>query len=113
MNQLFLGGIVGLAVWLLPYVLCKGRPGLPLLVLLPFFIALPALWAIAPDLPRLFGFHDLYMKLAHDPATDIFFWHYTIDLSETDNPWYGPALWCILNLPVLIAWRELARRERS
>lgn len=113
MNQLFLGGIVGLALWCIPYVLRRFRPGIFLLLLQPVMMGLFALWAVGPDIPRLLGFHELYMKMANDPRSDVFFWHYTIDLQETDSPWYGAALWAMLLCPIVVAWRELYHREKE
>jgi hypothetical protein len=34
------------------------------------------------------GLHELYMSMSMNPACDIFLWHYSIDITESDNPIY-------------------------
>ena len=111
MNQVVLGASFAYVVGVVVYI-CRGfRASLRLLLLTPLGMAAGALWAILPDLPRAVGWHSLYARLANDPRTDIFLWHYTIDRIETDT---------ILNTPVFVlmvlsllaaAWRELRLRE--
>lgn len=76
-----------------------------------------AIWAVVPDIPRIIGLGSVYRKLAADPRTDIFFWHYTIDQIEAQTvEKYIPlftALFVILIVSLLLAaWRELNQRER-
>lgn len=112
MNHLLLGAAIPFLIGMAIYIHRGMRMSLPTLVMLPLSMAVTMVWAVAPDLPRLFGFIALYNRLNIDPRCNIFFWHYSIDLVETPSPLY-PALfvtmWALL---LFIAWRELALRER-
>jgi hypothetical protein len=44
---------------------------------------------------------------------DIFLWHHTIDAIEFDSPWYGAGLAVLGALVMLVAWKELVRREEE
>jgi len=84
-----------------------------MLILGPALMGLGALWAVVPDLPRFFGFYELYHRLARDPRTDIFFWHYTIDGIEGESPWFVALLVLMLAAILFAAWRELYLLEKS
>ena len=84
-----------------------------MLILWPLLTLAGMLWAIIPDIPRLLGNNDLYFQMAGDPRCDVFFWHYTIDLHETESPWHTAAFVLILTTLLFVAWRELATREKE
>ena len=111
MNQVLLGASFPFVVLALIYGLRGGRAGLGMLILGPIVTGMSAVWAVAPDLPRLFGMHDLYMRLSFDPRCNIFYWHYTIDQIEGDSPWYAVGLVLMAAAFLYAAWRELRRAE--
>lgn len=113
MNQVLLGASIPFAIAMLVYFLRGRRAGLPFLLLTPLAMLLGILWAEVPDLPRLFGHQQLYLRWAQDPRMDIFLWHYTIDRIEVDSSWYAVGLLMMAATLVTVAWRELARRERA
>ena len=83
MNHVIIGS-------LLPFVIGLGvywRKGgsLPLHILWPTSMALGALYAVIPDIPRVLGMHELYISLSNNPKCDIFLWHYSIDMRESDS----------------------------
>jgi hypothetical protein len=82
-----------------------------MLILTPVFMALTALWAVLPDLPRLFGCYDLYHRLSHDPRTNIFLWHYAVDQIEIESPAFNVVLFLLLAGLLASAWRELRLKE--
>jgi hypothetical protein len=113
MNQVILG-------MLIPFLLAAGlyawrgfRASLSLLILLPGWMALGALWAVAPDLPRLWGDHELYRQLSNDPRCNVFFWHTRIDQVETDSPLFMILAVLIFAGLLAAAWRELAIEEAA
>lgn len=113
MNQLILGAAIPFLVSAMIYAAARCRASMRLLLLCPLFMMAGALWAVIPDVPRVFGMSGLYFRLARAPWTDIFFFHYTIDRAEVDSPLYvvgAVAMACSL---LLVAWRELALRERN
>ena len=112
MNQLFLGAAVPFAVALLVYCSRRGRASTALLVVTPLAMAVSTLWAVIPDIPRLAGMHDLYLRLSKDPRMDVFYWHYTIDLREGDSPWFAAGIVVLLACLLYATWREVALRER-
>ena len=113
MNHVLLGASIPFAIAALIYVMRGCRAGLVMLILTPLAMALLATWAVAPDLPRVLGFHGLYMRLYLDPRMDIFFWHYSIDQVETESRGYavGIALEALALLAAAV--REHFRDERT
>ncbi len=111
MNQAVLGALLPFALAAIAYAARGGRASWRMLALTPVAMAAGALWAVAPDLPRALGMADLYQRLAHDPRTDIFFWHYTIDQRETDSSLWNIAAIAMAVAMLWAAWRELRRRE--
>ena len=111
MNQLLIGAFFPFVFMFAIYACRNFRASFRMLVAVPVFIALSMIWAVIPDFPRLFGARDLYYRLALDPRCNIFYWHYTIDLGESDSPWYGAGLAIILACILAAAWRELALAE--
>ena len=113
MHQFLLGASFPFTIGLIVYAARRFRAGFAWLVITPLLTAICGVWAIIPDIPRLVGWSSLYMRMARDPATDIFFWHYTIDLAERESAWYQVGLVVIPMVLLLIAWREVARREKE
>ncbi|MBN1558559.1 MAG: hypothetical protein JW951_10495 [Lentisphaerae bacterium] len=111
MNQLLLGAAFPFAVGLILYVRRRARASLRLLTVVPAAMAAGALWAVAPDIPRLLGWSGLYLRLARSPWTDIFLFHYTIDRLESDSPLFGLGLVLMAAALSAAAWREMALRE--
>jgi len=113
MNQLLLGAAIGCVPFAVWYALRRFRASPAMLIFAPLAMAAGALWAVAPDLPRLLGQHALYHRWARDPRTDIFFWHYTIDRLESDSSLYHAGLTLLGAALLTIAWRELRRAEEE
>jgi len=113
MNQLLLGASFPFLAAVVIYAARRCRATFGMLVIIPILTALSMLWAVAPDLPRLFGFPRLYHELALDPRCDIFFWHYSIDMAESDSPWFAVGLVLIFAALLAAAWRELYLAERN
>jgi hypothetical protein len=111
MNQLLLGASVPFTLALIIYLARGGRAGLILLILTPLAMALSALWAVAPDIPRLLGLHSLYQRLALDPRMDIFWWHYSIDRIEADSSWYAVGIALMAAALITAATRQLFMEE--
>lgn len=113
MNHIFLGSAVPFLIAMIIFLLRRGRTNATYWVLTPLAMAMGAAWACLPDVPRLLGMYDLYMRMAEDPHSDIFFWHYSIDRVETDTPLYlvtvaGMAICLLIGI-----WREVRLRETS
>jgi len=112
MNQLLLGALLpflAAAAW---YARRRCRATPLMLTLAPVCMAAGALFAVIPDLPRLVGREQLYLRLAQDPRMDIFLWHYTIDRIEFDSSLYHTAMIVMFLMLVAAAWRELYLLER-
>ena len=116
MNQIFLGAAIPFCILAAIYALRKGRVGFRFLCCAPLLMTAGALWAIAPDIPRVLGvwspaMRALYDRLAADPRMNVFLWHYTIDQIETDTlPYHiGVALMAVALLAA--AWRTIRRIE--
>lgn len=111
MNQILLGASVPFVLAAVAYACMRARSPLWMLFWTPYCMGLSALWAVAPDLPRLFGNYRLYDRLSMDPRMNMFYWHYSIDMAESDSPMY--ALGLVLMLAALLAgaWRELHLAE--
>ena len=113
MNHILLGASIPFAVVASIYILRGCRISLRMLIITPICIVASAIWAIAPDLPRLLRYSELYYRLAADPRCDIFYWHYSIDFVEKDSPWFLAGCVLIGMLITLAAWRELRLSEGS
>ncbi len=113
MNHILLGASLPFLIGCLIYGLRRGRTGLGFLITIPVSMAVGALWALAPDIPRILGFYRLYNALSVDPRCDIFFWHYSIDKIETDSHWHGIGFVLMLGLVLITAWLELKRTEEN
>lgn len=113
MNHVLLGASIPFLVAAVIYALRGFRAGLPSLILTPLIMAAFGLWAVAPDLPRMLGLHDLYMRLYLDPRMNIFLRHYAIDQVETDSPWYAVGIALLAAGLLAAALRELRLRDRT
>ncbi len=116
MNHIVIGAGIPFLIGLTIYVLCGGRAGMALLVVLPLAMALCGLWAILPDIPLLLGDVEGYVHAHRSPWINIFFWHGTIDAMEQRID-LAPWNWIVMmSMPIgmlLIAWRELNIREKA
>ena len=113
MNQVILGASIPFLLAVIIYIIKGGRASFGMLIFTPFLMVISALWAIAPDIPRAFGYQAYYNKLALDPRCDIFFWHYTIDKIETDSIIFFP-IFILIGLCLLVSvWREIHLTERD
>lgn len=112
MNHLLLGASFPFAVAAVIYVLRGCRASLTMLVVTPIAMALCALWAEVPDVPRLLGWQDLYLRLSIDPRMNLFFWHYHIDQIETDSSWYAVGVALLAAIVMAAALRQLYLEER-
>jgi len=118
MHQLILGATIPLTLALVIYLIRRCRAPMWLLLLTPPAMGFCAIWAVVPDIPRIIGWHSLYEKMASNPLSDIFFWHYSIDQIEAAHldsmtPLFN-AIFAMLLLGLLAAaWRELRIREKE
>jgi hypothetical protein len=113
MNQLLLGASFPFLAAAAYYLIRKCRASRTMLILTPVAMFLSMIWAIAPDLPRLFGYNALYLKLALDPRCNIFYWHYSIDLTETDSPLYSLGFTIMAACMLFALWREIRLAENA
>lgn len=117
MNHVLIGAGIPFLVCAIAYAARRGRASLTWLIASPIAMALGALWASIPDMPRLSHMNDLYARWYLDPRMNIFFWHYSLDCVETDSPReiVLVIIGCMLLVFLLFAaaWRELRLRERS
>lgn len=111
MNQILIGMSVPFAVFAIAYFISGRRASPRVLIAVPLCMMAGVLWAVAPDLPRLFGRGELYARLATDPRTDVCLWHYTIDQAEGNPPWVAACFVLILAAMLFAAWRELRLAE--
>ena len=113
MNHLLIAASIPFLIAAVVYFMHRCRASLILLLVTPAFMAIAMLWAIVPDLPRLFGMMDLYNQLLRDPRCNVFFWHFTIDNIETDSVWHSVLFVLMWGLLLSTAWRELMLREKE
>jgi hypothetical protein len=117
MHQLILGALIPLALALVITLCRRCRAPMWLLMLTPPAMGFGAIWAVAPDIPRLIGWHSLYQRLASDPRSDIFFWHYSIDQIEAAHldamaPIFNACFALLVAALLAAAWRELHLAEQ-
>lgn len=93
MNHIAMGALVPWLLMLSWWSYKRARVSVLFFLIMPLLTAAAALWAVAPDLPRLAGMNDLYLELSRDPRMNIFLWHYTIDLYEDHLFWISCRLW--------------------
>jgi drug/metabolite transporter (DMT)-like permease len=112
-NHLFIGAAVPFAVAALLYLLRRGRASLRMLAATPLAMALGAAWALAPDIPRALRLQGFRHEIAFNPATDMFFGHYTLDRIEEPSSWPAAGLALLAAALMAAAWRELRREEEG
>jgi hypothetical protein len=113
MDHCLLGGSIPLLIGIILYVARGFRASFRMLVALPLAMGLFMLWAVAPDLPRLFGHQELYRRLYNDPRCNIFLWHYSIDMSGHWSQIYTLGFVMMFFIVLLMAWRELDVVEKA
>lgn len=118
MHQLILGAVIPLTLALAIYLIRRCRAPMWLLVLTPPAMGFCAIWAIAPDIPRMIGWNSLYEKISTSPKANIFFWHYTIDRMEATYldpmlPFFNACFVLLLFALLAVAWRELYLVEQK
>jgi hypothetical protein len=113
MNQIVIGAVIPYVIGAIVYFARRARASMALLVATPLAMAACAIWAVVPDIPRALGMDRLYGRMANDPRCDIFFFHYTIDKIETDSILYTVAFVLMALSVFVVAWREVALRERE
>jgi hypothetical protein len=112
MNQIVIGASLPFLIAAVIYVRNGLRAGRGLLVGTPLFMLLGALWAVVPDLPRLWQNKALYDRLARDPRMNVFFFHYSIDQMESYSAWWFVAFMLMAAALLAMAWRELQLAEK-
>lgn len=113
MNHILLGASIPFAIGIIFYALNRFRASLPALIIFPFIAGLSAIWAIVPDIPRLLGMTRLYSRMSFDPHSDIFFRHYTIDLTEAPSHWHTAGFLSLFLLLIIVAIREVYLSEKK
>jgi len=94
----------------------RGRRTSPrALLLLALACAASGLWAVTPDVPRLFGYLTYYNELHHRSYCNVWWFHCAIDARDAiDSSMVFPVLFVLAAAAVFtVAWRELAVRERE
>jgi hypothetical protein len=93
----------------------RRRTSVRALVLLALACLVSAVWAVTPDIPRLFGRLQYYNELHHRSYCDVWWFHCTIDAhDDIDSSMLFPVLFVLAAVSVLfVAWRELRVRERE
>jgi len=107
MDHLLTGAALPFVIGLIVYSVHCGRISIAGLIIWPITVLFGMLWAVMPDVPRVLGFRDLYMKLSVDPRCDLFFGHYSMDLVESDTPLFAIPVVVMCGLMLFIAYREL------
>jgi hypothetical protein len=112
-NHLLVGAGIPFLIAAFAYLFSRGRASRAMLLLTPAGMFLGATWAVLPDLPRTFGWAGFDSRISMNPAIDIFFWHYTINLHESSSPWFNVGFVAMLLGLFWAAWRELRRLEST
>ncbi|MEZ4402390.1 MAG: hypothetical protein R3B06_20360 [Kofleriaceae bacterium] len=113
MIHVLLASTLPLAIYFARW-LARGRRTTPrALVVLPLACLASGVWAVVPDLPRLWGDLPWYVELHHRSYCDVFWGHCAIDRHDAiDNSMVFPTLFVLVTVAVFwTGWRELARRE--
>ena len=123
MNHFLYGASIPFLTGAIIYYLKGQRTSLRMLIMVPLAMVFLGTWAVAPDIPRMLGFQDLYLRLSMDPRCNIFLWHYALDQMETAPGWYAclerDSSWFAFGIVIeagalmTAALRELFREERS
>ncbi len=113
MNHVLIGSLCAFLPSLLIYILKRGHASMGQLILTPLAMGIFAVWAVVPDIPRAIGMHGLYMRMAQTPWSNLFFFHYSIDLIEGYSVFWNAIFALMLIALLTAAWRELARQENQ
>ena len=113
MDQILFGSAFPFVIAVMWYAARGCRASPRFLVVTPVAMVLSAVWAVVPDIPRLLGFHDLYMRMAADPRCDIFLWHYTIDQIEPESSWFAAGGVVMAAGLLVVGLRELFKTEAA
>lgn len=115
MIHVLLASIVPLALFFTAWWRRGKRTGAKELVLLAIGCAISGAWAVAPDMPRLWGNLELYVDLHHKPYCNMWWLHCAIDArDDIDSSMLFPALFVLAAAAVVaVAWRELRALERE
>lgn len=123
MNHVFFGASIPFLFGVFLYLRRGGRASMGMLIMIPLAMAFLGAWAVAPDIPRMLGHHELYSRLAADPRMDIFLWHHSLDQMEMSTRWYSvlelESPWFTVGIAMEAAAlmgaaiRELFREEKS
>ncbi len=113
MNHLLLGMAIPFLVFAIIYVARRFRATLGMIVAAPLLMGAMAVWAIVPDIPRMVGMQELYIRMSLDKGSDMFLWHHAIDLIESDSPLYLAGLVILMVSMLAVAWRELMLKEKE
>jgi hypothetical protein len=121
MNHVLYGATLPFLMGLLLYLKRGGRASPAMLIAVPLSMAFMAVWAVAPDLPRMLGAAGLHLPFPQNLHSDLFLWHVSLDQLETSPAWYSVlerdsswyAVGIALEAAALIAaaLRELFRKE--
>lgn len=121
MNHVFYGATIPFLIGAILYIGRGGRATPAMLAWIPLAMALMAVWAVVPDLPRLLGTAGLPMPITPDLHSDLFLWHTSLDNAETstawysilerDSPWFGAGIAFEAACLLAAALRELFRQE--
>mgnify|MGYP006306872107 CR=1 FL=1 len=112
MNHIVIGASIPYLISLAVYLGRGCRASIAFLLGVPVFLAMGSLWAIVPDMPRLFGRMDLYREWAFDPRMNVFFFHHAIDSIEGYSPVWLVLFVLMVGSLLAAAWRELRRIEK-
>jgi len=117
MHQPLFGAIFPVIIATICFLARGRRASLTLLIMTPLAMLACAFWAVMPDLPKLIGNMDIYYRLQASPWINLFFLHGWIDAIEGTwfdayTPLFNALFTAITALPMLVAWHELALRER-
>lgn len=113
MIHVLLASLVPLAVFFAAWWRHGRRTGAKQLVLLAVGCALSGAWAVAPDMPRLWGNLELYVELHHKRYCNMWWMHCAIDAhDDIDSSMWFPALFVLAAAAVIaVGWRELRALE--
>ncbi len=118
MHHPLIGAFFPFIIALCLYFRRGARGSLRLLILTPAAMAACALWAVIPDIPRLIGAQQFYLKLTRSQLSNIFFLHYTIDqiehlYFEPIAPLFNVLFVIMVFLLLTAAWNELCQAEQN
>jgi hypothetical protein len=110
-----LGAALPLLVSAIWYWRRGGRASVRFLIVSPMAMLASGLWAVVPDMPRLWGDVQLYHRLHYKSWANIFWGHQWIDFTPAVDEWKGYPLVFMAFCGVILAavLRELRMSERD